>query len=477
VLKLDTWTVQVQRPRFQEQESISYGERLELDALWARAKGANPATTLYARFLGEGAAATAEFERLLSMVVRTNVEGDVAEGIERILVASRHAYVFLTSADVGDRLFQRLRDGDPALEQKVFICRRKDYLPAPGLLSKEQIMEDRAAEKGTIGLAENEERRSEVHRDSNGMGYFEGSESAVGAMGGANSREAGPVTSAGAEEALRADSRRRAVWIGDLPADLDPFVSSSAEKICSACDGAMSGFDVLPSDASRIIHSIVRTGGDGMYAFAEMSSVMGADLLIDANYRGRIPLQVNGTGSLMRVPRKQRWTVEAGVPSLEEQREQNALWQEVETLNPARVVYARSLRGEIVPRKREHALRDEVLRLGGIDGEGIEKVVCASKHAYVAFRSEETADEFFARARERALEARFCFVRHKEYLPGPGMFVNFYAPESYLFYRKPATIASYMSPTRRALFDEGAGSEQQEREAERMLLSSHESPR
>jgi hypothetical protein len=93
------------------------------------------------------------------MVVRTNVEGDVAEGIDRILVASRHAYVFLESADVGDRLFQRLRDGDPALEQKVFICRGKDYLPAPGLLSEEQIIEDRAAEKGMIGLAENEERR------------------------------------------------------------------------------------------------------------------------------------------------------------------------------------------------------------------------------------------------------------------------------------------------------------------------------
>jgi hypothetical protein len=32
------------------------------------------------------------------------------------------------------------------------------------------------------------------------------------------------------------------------------------------------------------------------------------------------------------------------------------------------------------------------------------------------------------------------------------MFVKFYAPQSYMFYRKPATIASYMSPTRRALF-------------------------
>jgi hypothetical protein len=427
--------------------------------------------------LGEGAAATAEFERLLSMVVRTNVEDDVAEGIERILVASRHAYVFLTSADVGDRLFQRLRDGDPALEQKVFICRRKDYLPAPGLLSEEQIMEDRAAEKGISGSAENEERSGGVHRDSKrGLGDFEGSESAVGAMGGANSREGVPVTLAGAEEALMADSRRRAVWIGELPTDLDLFKASSGEKVRSACDAAMSGFDVLPSEASGVIQAIIRTGRENMYAFAEMSSVVGADLLVDAHNRGRIPLQVEGTG-FMKVPRRQKWTVEAAVPSPEEQREQNALWEEVETLNPARVVYARSLRGEIVPRKREHALRDEVLRLGGIDGEGIEKVACASKHAYVAFRSEETADEFFARARERALEARFCFVRHKEYLPGPGIFVNFYAPESYMFYRKPATIASYMSPTRRALFDEGAGSEQQEREAGRTLLSSHDSPR
>jgi hypothetical protein len=180
--------------------------------------------------------------------------------------------------------------------------------------------------------------------------------------------------------------------------------------ICSACDGAMSGFDVLPSEASRVIHSIVRTGRDGMYAFAEMNSVMGADLLVDVYNWGRIPLQLNGIGSLMKVPRKQKWTVEAAFQSPEEQREQSALWHEVDTLNAARVVYALFSRCEIVPRKSEHALRDEVLRLGGIDGEGIEKVVCASKHAYVAFRSEETADEFFARARERALEARFCFV-------------------------------------------------------------------
>ncbi|GAQ87833.1 hypothetical protein KFL_003800090 [Klebsormidium nitens] len=439
VLKLEGWTLPVQKPRTQDMESVSYWERRALDDLWARARGATPAKTLYARFLGEGASATAVFEELLRTVVRTNAEGDRAEGIEEVLVAGKHAYVFLKSESVGDELFRRLSGGDANLEQKLFISRRKDYVPAPGVLSEEQIVEDRTAEK-----ASGFEQRT-------GGGGDEGT-----ASGGLGRDQPGTETTSNQYEKLAAPSesgvpklsesrRRRQVWVGDLPNLSEPELSN---RIQSAVEEAMSGFDVLPP-ASLEVHGAT-TMVSRAFGFVEMSTILGADLFVDAVNRGQIQA-LSGENDVLKVPRHQKWTMEVVAPPSEEQREQVELWREAETLNPAAATYVRFTR-EFVPRKREQAVREEVERLAGTDGgSGIEKVLCASKHAYVAFRSEGAADEFFRRAHARGLEARLCFVRHRAYLPGPGMFVGFYAPDTFMFYRKPATVASFMAAPSRGL--------------------------